>query len=96
MLSAPRGSALLFLVCLLWGCSKVPESDNNPDTQQTWSDKQEVIYQLREVIRYEDETALQQQADLEALGLLGEPIIPAEPPVPAGEGEDQKQDQQAQ
>jgi hypothetical protein len=89
-------SVLLLLACLPWGCCQAPETDQAPDKEQAWSDKQEVIHQLREVIRYEDETARQQQADLEALALPVDPIVPVEPPVPAGEGEDQKHRQQTQ
>lgn len=77
------------LPVLILGCSKAPEQTAKGHTDPAWSDEQEVIHQLREVIRYEDETERQRQQDLRDLALPAGPIRPAESLVPAGEGQDQ-------
>lgn len=79
------------LPILIWGCSEAPEETDKRLTAPAWSDEQEVIHQLREVIRYEDESERQRQADLENLALPIDAMTPAEAAMPAGEGQDQTQ-----
>lgn len=79
---------LLLLVTLSWGCSEAPSSAEKKADNPHWSDQQEEIHQLRELIRYEDETERQRQAELEALALPVETTAP-EPVMPAGEGQGQ-------
>jgi outer membrane biogenesis lipoprotein LolB len=76
---------------LLLGCTETPDEAHDRGADPTWSDQQERIHQLREVIRYEDVTQRQRQGELEALALPVDITAPAEPVVPAGEGQDQAQ-----
>lgn len=78
----------LMLLPLLSGCSEAPPATNKKTGQPPWSDRQEEIHQLRELIRYEDETERQRQEELEALALPVDSIT-TEPVVPAGEGQSQ-------
>ena len=83
------GYCLLFLlISLFWGCSEKPTTANKENSEHPWSDRQEVVHQLRELIRYEDETAYQRQAELEALALPVDTTA-AEPAMPAGNGQGQ-------
>lgn len=79
------------LPALIWGCSEAPEETAERLTDPAWSDEQEVIHQLREVIRYEDEKEHQRQEDLKELALPVDLIAPGEPVMPTGEGQDQTQ-----
>jgi len=56
-----------------------------------WSDQQEVIYQLREVIRYEDESDHVQREKLRGLALDIDPAAVPEAGMSAGKGQDQRQ-----
>jgi len=89
-----RIPALPFCLMLLplSGCS--PEPPSPPPTAATapaWSDQQEVIHQLREVIRYEDENARVRREALRELALDVDPATVPETGVAAGEGQDQSQ-----
>lgn len=79
---------LSLLLPLFWSCSETPTSTEKKTAQAPWNDRQEEIHQLQELIRYEDETARQRQAELEALALPVDSSA-AEPVMPAGEGQGQ-------
>jgi hypothetical protein len=59
------------LLCVISpaGCCEPPRQAPPVAPQADWSDRQEVIYQLREVIRYEDERQRQRLEELQALSL---------------------------
>ncbi len=74
------------------GCG--PEPPSPPPTAAAapaWSDQQEVIHQLREVIRYEDENERVRREALRELALDVDPAAVPEPGVAAGKGQDQSQ-----
>ena len=83
-----RPCLLSMLLPLISSCSEAPTSSKQNTEQPPWDNRQEEIHQLRELIRYEDETERQRQAELEALAL---PVdsTPAEPVMPAREGQSQ-------
>ena len=90
MVRAAGYCLILLLAHLFWGCSKTPTATDEQAGGQQWSDRQEEIHQLRELIRYEDETERQRQAELEALALPVDSAA-AKPLVPAREGQGQAQ-----
>ena len=67
----PAEIALLatIMATLLSACDQEPDSQNQVGASQTWSDEEEVIHQLKEVIRYEDEEASLRQEQMKALSL---------------------------
>jgi hypothetical protein len=89
MSRATRFALMSLLPPLLWGCCEKSDTANKTGSDQAWSDQQEEIHQLRELIRYEDETERQRRAELEALALPIDATTPAKAVVPAGEGQDQ-------
>ena len=90
-MNGPLRLHLLALFCLhsLWGCSEPADEAVHASPDQEWSDRQEVIHQLREVIRFEDEQERQRIEDLQALSLPIDPTPAAKPKVPTGNGQDQ-------
>ncbi len=82
------------LTCLippLLGCTETPDGGETSSNDTALSDRKEVIHQLREVIRYEDEKELQRRAELESLALPVDVAAPAKTMVPAGQGQSQAQ-----
>lgn len=82
---------MAFLLLALGGCSDPPAAATRVKSDHTWSDEQEVIYQLREVIRYEDERQRLRQNALQRLSLPVGATTPTETAVATGEGQDQQQ-----
>ncbi len=80
-------------VLLLWlplaACT--PEATAPPPPTPPWSDQQEVIHQLREVIRYEDESDRLRREALRDLALDIDPAAVPEAGMSAGKGQDQGQ-----
>jgi hypothetical protein len=60
---------VLLCVISLAGCSEPPRQAPPAAPKAHWSDRQEVINQLRELIRYEDERQRQSLEELQALSL---------------------------
>ena len=77
-------------VLLVAACSDAQHEPPRVKSDHTWSDQQEVIYQLREVIRYEDDQERQRRQELELLALPAG-ARPPETGMPAGEGQNQGQ-----
>ncbi len=76
---------------LLGGCSGSSPDASKPPSDPDWSDRQEEIYQLREVIRYEDAQASVRREALRALSLSFDPTTSTETGMATGKGEDQDQ-----
>lgn len=55
------------LALTLFACDADIERQTQGNSPTTWSDKEEVIYQLKELIRFEDMEAALKQDQLEAL-----------------------------
>ncbi|MEJ2694770.1 MAG: hypothetical protein P8166_17535 [Candidatus Thiodiazotropha sp.] len=73
----------------LWGCLGSATLAQEQTSPPPWSDEQEVIYQLRELIRYEEE---QERLHRESMQTLSLPVgvTPAtDADVSAGEGKNQ-------
>ena len=89
MLVPNRFHGLIPALMILGACTDPPPEPRRAKSDHTWSDRQEVIYQLREVIRYEDD---QERLRLEALRSLDLPVdtaTPAKPAVTTGKRDDQ-------
>ena len=91
MIAPHRIHALIAAVPLLIGCTEPPPESRRAKSDHTWSDQQEVIYQLREVIRYEDDQEWQRREALQNLALPVDAAPPSEPAVATGKGDDQGQ-----
>ncbi len=78
-------------VLLLGGCSAPSPEPGTLDSDPDWSDRQEQIHQLQEVIRYEDEEERVRREALQSLTLSVDPAAATEAGVTAGKGEDQHQ-----
>lgn len=76
---------------MLGGCSDPSADTNKLTSDPDWSDRQEEIYQLREVIRYEDEQESVRREALRALSLSIDPTTSSEAGMATGVGEDQHQ-----
>jgi hypothetical protein len=60
---------IAIVATLLSACDASNERSAQSDNPTEWSDKEEVIHQLKEVIRYEDMEASLRQEQLEELRL---------------------------
>ena len=90
MVRAAGFCLILLPAPLFLGCSEAPVDPDEQAGELQWSDRQEEIHQLRELIRYEDETERQRQAELEALALPVDSTA-AKPFMPARESQGQAQ-----
>jgi hypothetical protein len=77
MKRAPRRLCQLSpLLLFCSGCDQpVPDAGQKGSAQPDWSNQQEVIYQLQEVIKYEDDEERVRQENLRRLSL---PVAPPE------------------
>ena len=77
MKRAPRRLCQLSpLLLFSSGCDQpVPDTGQKKSAQPGWSNQQEVIYQLQEVIKYEDDEERVRQENLRTLSL---PVTPPE------------------
>jgi hypothetical protein len=57
----------LILTSGLFACGRDVDKDTQADNSAEWSDKEEVIYQLKEVIRFEEMQASLRQEQLEEI-----------------------------
>ena len=95
-----RGNPIPRRICLPWllwlplsGCDGGKASPQAMPQDPTWSDRQEVIHQLRELIRYEDETERERREALRSLDLPVDSAAGTEAGVAAGIGENQRHHQ---
>ena len=66
---------IAFMLLLIAACSEAP----HPPAHDRWSTEEEVIYQLQEIIKYEDQQALLERQQLESLQLLRESAVTPKP-----------------
>jgi hypothetical protein len=85
-----RNRAPALMALLPAACSDAPPEPKRVNSDYSWSDRQEVIYQLQEVIRYEDEQERLQRDAQQAFSLPVDAATPAETGVATGEGENQR------
>lgn len=73
----------------LWGCPDTDTVAQEKASAHPWSDEQEVIYQLRELIRYEEEQERLQRESMRTLSLPLDLTPATDTGVSAGEGQNQ-------